>query len=148
MRYPYAKIPLKNAPAMSTAARTGGMAPKTARNTAVSIAILASTFASFFFLLKRQDEKRKVTSKLESFEETLLTLPRGGVPLSETLVSDSLSSVPKSPVSTHNAQHFTRTPGWRTSTDGIHAHHATGGHIHQPAPQRDRGDGLAYTKKV
>ncbi|KIK54137.1 hypothetical protein GYMLUDRAFT_88181 [Collybiopsis luxurians FD-317 M1] len=125
-----------------------GLAPRTGRNTFISIAFLASGFAGFFYMLNQRDEKRKSSGKMHQYEEALHTQPAGPVVVNDTN-SPILSAIPKAPTSTHNAQHFTRTPGWTTDTDGIHSHHSAGGHIHQPAPQRDRGDGsgLAYTKK-
>lgn len=83
-------------------------------------------------------------------DEHTLSIRPGEHHLNEALAtgSDSTRSSPRTPVYTHDAQHHARTPGWMTDTEGVHAHHAAGGHIHQPAPQRQKGDGsgLVYTK--
>ncbi|KAJ4473040.1 hypothetical protein J3R30DRAFT_756504 [Lentinula aciculospora] len=134
------------------------MAPRTGRSTVVAIAFLACGFGGFFFGMKIRDEKRRQSGNLHQYEHVLFNRPgefrlneaqaveSDSSSLTSSFASNSTSRAPKLPVKTHEAQHHARTPGWSTSTDGVpHSHH-----IHQPAPQRERGDGTGnvYTKKV
>ncbi|KAJ3825496.1 hypothetical protein EV361DRAFT_955026 [Lentinula raphanica] len=132
--------------------------PRTGRNTVIAMAFLASGFAGFFFSLKTRDEKRRSNGNLHQYEHVISTRPgeyrlneaqdvgSDSASLASSLAGTPTTRAPKMPVSTHEAQHHARTPGWSTSNEGVpHSHH-----IHQPAPQRPKGDGSGhvYTKKV
>ncbi|KAJ3716776.1 hypothetical protein DFJ43DRAFT_804038 [Lentinula guzmanii] len=134
------------------------MAPKTGRNTVIAMAFLASGFAGFFFSLHVRDDRRRKSGKLHQYEDAILTRPgeyrlneaqafeSDSSPLASSIAGTFSTRAPRLPVYTHEAQHHARTPGWSTSDDGVsHSHH-----IHQPAPQRAKGDGSGhvYTKKV
>ncbi|GAW09037.1 hypothetical protein LENED_011164 [Lentinula edodes] len=117
--------------------------PRTGRNTAIAMAFLVSGFAGFFFSMKVRDDKRRQSGNMPQYEHTISKRP-GEYHLHES--DSSITRAVKLPVYTHEAQHHARTPGWSTSPDGVsHSHH-----IHQPAPQRGKGDGSGhvYTKKV
>ncbi|KAE9399076.1 hypothetical protein BT96DRAFT_994350 [Gymnopus androsaceus JB14] len=133
-----------------------GRKPKTGRNTAIAMGVLVAGFTGFFLSMKQRDEKRMASGNLHQYERVLSTRP-SEFRLNEAQATGSdtpalASNIPRSPIRTHDAQHHARTPGWTADTEGVHAHHqlGAGGHIHQPAPQRERGDGsgAVYTKKI
>ncbi|KAF9073511.1 hypothetical protein BDP27DRAFT_1444863 [Rhodocollybia butyracea] len=121
------------------------MQPKTGRNTVIAMALLVSGFSGFYYSMKQRDDQRKKKGNLQQYELAVATRP-ADIHLDQITSPIDGSHLPKAPVQTHNAQHAARTPGWSTNTESAVPHHH---HIHQPAPQREKGDGSGqvYTKK-
>ncbi|ESK97361.1 hypothetical protein Moror_17792 [Moniliophthora roreri MCA 2997] len=118
------------------------MTSKTARNALVSMGVLFSGFAGFYYMLQNNDKRKRVKGDLHQYESILTQAAqdRGGYQHSSS--SEPTRAIPL-PTHVHDAQHH-------SITTAIQLGKYDPNRIPQPAPQRAKGDGseLVYTKKM